>query len=270
MAMGNRKIGLGVMGWADMLILLGIPYASRGNRTGRPAHAVYTRSHEGNVWRAGPKQGSIPNWQAGHFAGGKPLRNATRNQHCAHGNHFHHSRVSSSIEPLFALAFQRMHVLQDETMDSVNGHFVEYLNRHGLFSNDIPATGYSGGHLPPISMSCPIRSGSYLPQHLRSPHPGISNTSLPFSGIQTMPYPKPSTCRLRQRPMWLMTFTGLPGNAVPRASPFSATSRQHHRYFSVALNQAPTPPGLCGISRRVWQASCPGLIAVIHRHHFSA
>jgi len=138
MAMGNRKIGLGVMGWADMLILLGIPYASHEatELADRLMRFIQDRTRETSEELA-QSRAPFPNWQAGHFAGGKPLRNATRTSIAPTGTISIIAGVSSSIEPLFALAFQRMHVLQDETMDSVNGHFVEYLNRHGLFSNDI-------------------------------------------------------------------------------------------------------------------------------------
>ncbi|HYG69361.1 MAG TPA: ribonucleoside-diphosphate reductase, adenosylcobalamin-dependent, partial [Anaeromyxobacteraceae bacterium] len=106
----NRKIGLGVMGWADLLVALGIPYDAPealaladelGRFVQREAHAESERLAEA--------RGPFPGWPTSEpaRAGRRPRRNATVTTIAPTGTLALIAGCSSGIEPLFALSYVR-------------------------------------------------------------------------------------------------------------------------------------------------------------------
>jgi ribonucleoside-diphosphate reductase alpha chain len=135
---GNRKIGLGVMGWADLLILLEIPYES--GRAVRLAELVmqfiHQKTMEASITLAS-QRGEFPNWKSSSYYPNVRIRHATLNSIAPTGTISIIANTSSSIEPLFALAFERQHVLNEETLVTVNELFVDYLKRHEYYSDEL-------------------------------------------------------------------------------------------------------------------------------------
>lgn len=138
MAIGNRKIGLGVMGWAELLILLDVPYDSENaiRLAEQLMRFILQKSTEASAELVGSR-GTFPNWQKSIYYPGKELRNATRTSIAPTGTISIIAGTSSSIEPLFALAFHRQHVLNEETLFSINDLFINYLKTHHLYSEKI-------------------------------------------------------------------------------------------------------------------------------------
>lgn len=138
MALGNRKIGLGVMGWADLLILLEIPYDSEKaiQLAAQLMQFINQKSMEASMVLAN-ERGAFANWEKSIYYPDTRIRNATRTSIAPTGTISIIADTSSSIEPLFALAFQRQHVLNEESLRSVNSLFINYLKNHNLYSEKI-------------------------------------------------------------------------------------------------------------------------------------
>lgn len=134
----NRKIGLGVMGWAEMLVKIGIPYDSEEavELASRLMRFIQKKSKATSKGLA-LQRGTFPNWKKSIYYPNEPLRHATCTSIAPTGTISIIADTSSSIEPLFALAYQRKHVLNDETLTSVNGLFLDYLYEHHHDVNDI-------------------------------------------------------------------------------------------------------------------------------------
>jgi ribonucleoside-diphosphate reductase alpha chain len=138
MAKGNRKIGLGVMGWAELLIKLEISYASEEavslgekmmqfiNETGKNASGLLAK-----------ERGVFPNWEKSIYSPGQPVRNATRTSIAPTGTISIIANTSSSIEPLFALALSRSNILKGQVLTEVNEIFVKYLKTKNLYSENV-------------------------------------------------------------------------------------------------------------------------------------
>lgn len=138
MALGNRKIGLGVMGWAELLIQLEIPYdTDQAVRLGRQMMQFIQEKARAVSVELAKTRGSFPNWPKSIYSPHTPVRNATRTSIAPTGTISIIAETSSSIEPLFALAFHRRHVLNEETLVSVNEHFLQYLKLHHLYSDKL-------------------------------------------------------------------------------------------------------------------------------------
>ncbi|WP_407356458.1 adenosylcobalamin-dependent ribonucleoside-diphosphate reductase [Methanolobus sp. WCC5] len=133
----NRKIGLGVMGFAEMLAILQIPYDSE--EAIRTAKRVMQFIREESVKRSvelGEKRGSFPNftgsmWEKEYHS----MRNATINTVAPTGTISMIANTSSGIEPIFALSFVR-NVMGTQLLE-VNPVFKRMAKDRGLYNTDI-------------------------------------------------------------------------------------------------------------------------------------
>lgn len=133
---GNRKIGLGVMGFAELLILLEVPYGSE--EAGRLAEKIAAFLNEESLrtsQQLAAERGVFPNWPASrHAERNMRVRHATRTSIAPTGTLSIIAGTSASIEPIFALAYRREGVLGGKTLVELNPLFMRYVRDRGLYS----------------------------------------------------------------------------------------------------------------------------------------
>ncbi|MGQ9546597.1 MAG: vitamin B12-dependent ribonucleotide reductase [Dehalococcoidia bacterium] len=135
----TRKIGLGVMGFADMLIQLGIPYDSeQGLATAEEvARFLSEEANKASVQLA-QERGVFPAFQGSVYdvPDGPRFRNASRTTIAPTGSLSIIANCSSGIEPLFALTYVR-HILEGEEFLEVNPYFEETARKLGFYSQNL-------------------------------------------------------------------------------------------------------------------------------------
>ncbi|HEY4719529.1 MAG TPA: adenosylcobalamin-dependent ribonucleoside-diphosphate reductase [Candidatus Methylomirabilis sp.] len=133
MTRGTNKIGLGVMGFAEMLIRLGVSYDS-ADAVRLAEHVMRVVADEALATSQvlAEERGVFPCWKGGaHEAQGVRVRHATRTAIAPTGTLSLIAGTSASIEPLFALAYRRTHILEGQVLYEVAPLLCEYLDRHG-------------------------------------------------------------------------------------------------------------------------------------------
>ncbi len=132
----NRRIGLGVMGWADLLLELGIPYNSDGAvRLGEEIMGFIRRIGHDASEKLADARGPFPRWSRSIYNGGRPIRNSTVTTIAPTGTISIIVGCSSGIEPIFAVAFR--HIVGDRHLTFVNPIFEEVARRRGFYSEEL-------------------------------------------------------------------------------------------------------------------------------------
>ncbi len=138
MTRSNRKIGLGVMGWADMLVELGVPYDSE--EAIRLAHEAMGFIHEEAIQASeelARDRGVFPNWEESTWKDrGRQVRNATLTTIAPTGTISIIAGCSSGVEPVFALAFIR-NVMDNTELPEAHPVLGRVLKERGLYSEGL-------------------------------------------------------------------------------------------------------------------------------------
>jgi ribonucleoside-diphosphate reductase alpha chain len=132
----NRKIGLGIMGWADMLVQMGIPYSSEEAITlaGDIMKFIHAEAQEASLELA-KKRGTFPNYKGSIYEkDGKKLRNATLTTIAPTGTLSMIASCSSGVEPLFAVAYTKT-VMDNTRLPEVNRYFLETARKRGFYTD---------------------------------------------------------------------------------------------------------------------------------------
>ena len=154
-----RRIGLGVMGWADLLLELRAPYDSeQALSLAREVMGFIQREADAASHNLAAMRGNFPEWgQSLYGPGGSegpmPLRNSTRTTIAPTGTLSIIANCSGGVEPVFALAFVRSHYLDKDDptkrveLNEVNEHFEEVARNEGFYSDALIDFLAHGGHL---------------------------------------------------------------------------------------------------------------------------
>jgi ribonucleoside-diphosphate reductase alpha chain len=156
-----RRIGLGIMGWADMLVRLGIPYNSeQAVETGRQLMRFVDEEAKVESERLAEQRGVFAEWEQSIWgpdatcardANGQRIRPMRRLRNCnlttvaPTGTISIIAGCSSGIEPLFAVAFMRNQA--GVLMPDVNEAFVAAAKREGWYSDELMQQIAEAGHI---------------------------------------------------------------------------------------------------------------------------
>ncbi|MBE0597080.1 MAG: vitamin B12-dependent ribonucleotide reductase [Desulfuromonadales bacterium] len=139
MTRANRKIGLGVMGWADMLIMLGLPYSDpEAVALGEELMRFITAEARQASRELAAMRGPFANFAGSTYAqrGEEPLRNATCTTIAPTGTISIIASASSGVEPLFAISFVRQ-VLDNDILLEVHPLFEKIARERGFYSPEL-------------------------------------------------------------------------------------------------------------------------------------
>jgi ribonucleoside-diphosphate reductase alpha chain len=157
MAKANRKIGLGVMGWADMLVQLGIPYNSdKAINLAKEVMEFIDYHSKIESMRLAKERGPFPNFKGSIYSNGKlirsktkfdwdrlkqeiaknGIRNATTTTIAPTGTISMIADSSSGIEPLFSLVYVK-NVMDGKKLVYVNKYFEKVAKEQGFYSKKL-------------------------------------------------------------------------------------------------------------------------------------
>jgi ribonucleoside-diphosphate reductase alpha chain len=132
----NRRIGLGVMGWADLLFRMGIPYDSQAalDLGDRLMAFIQEKAHDQSA-KLAEERGPFPNWSQSIYKHERPLRNSTVTTIAPTGTISMIAGCSSGIEPAFAIAFT--HKVGDRVLPFINHVFEQVARERGFYSEPL-------------------------------------------------------------------------------------------------------------------------------------
>ena len=139
MTRANRKVGLGVMGFADMLAMMGVPYASERavELAGELMRFISDEAVKASA-SLGRERGSFPNYAGSRLEGRgyDAMRNATVTTIAPTGTISIIAGASSGIEPFFAIAYIRR-VMDGTELLEVNDLFLKRAKDDGFYSEGL-------------------------------------------------------------------------------------------------------------------------------------
>ena len=159
MTKSNRKIGLGVMGFAEMLVKLGVPYDSEeGIATAEKVMSFISEEARKKSVELGEERGSFPNFEGSVWdkMGYNAMRNATVTSIAPTGTISIIAGTSSGIEPFFAISYVR-NVMGTQLFE-VNPVFEGIAKERGFYSNEL---------LTKIAKSGSIQNITEIPEDVR-------------------------------------------------------------------------------------------------------
>lgn len=136
--LNNRRIGLGIMGWAEALIRMGIVYGTSESeaKAEELMRFMNDTAHSASESLAA-ERGTFPNWQYSRWKTmGRPMRNATVTTIAPTGTISIIAGTTSGIEPLFAVCFVRR-VMEGTELVEVNPLFEEIAKERGFYSKEL-------------------------------------------------------------------------------------------------------------------------------------
>ena len=139
LARGNRKIGLGVMGWADMLIKMGLGYDSdEAVALGDKVMGFIDAEAKSASRALAVERGAFPNFPGSVYdtEGGSPIRNATVTTIAPTGTLSIIANCSCGIEPLFAVSYVRT-VMDNDRLVEVNSLFEDIAVKRGFYNREL-------------------------------------------------------------------------------------------------------------------------------------
>ncbi|MBW2180024.1 MAG: vitamin B12-dependent ribonucleotide reductase [Deltaproteobacteria bacterium] len=161
MVKGNRKIGLGIMGFADMLYHLQVPYNTEQalGIAEEVMDFIQKESHDASKY-LGEERGIFENFDKSIFKDKKDAayRNSTTTTIAPTGTLSIIAECSSGIEPLFALSFVRTVMDNDELLE-VNPYFESVARERGFYSKEL---------MDEIAQKGSIKSIAEIPEDIRN------------------------------------------------------------------------------------------------------
>ena len=160
MTKATRKIGLGIMGFADLLVQMGIPYnTAQGREVGSILMKfIYDEANVASL-ELGALRGAFPAWAESDYPIHENYRNACRLTVAPTGTISMIADTSNGIEPMFALAWKKQNILEGQSLYYVNSYFENIAKERGFYSDDL---------MEHLSMGGSIQSRTDVPEDIKS------------------------------------------------------------------------------------------------------
>ena len=158
----NRRVGLGIMGFADMLYQMGVPYNSpEGFTTAQRVMKIVNDAAHDTSEELAKTNGTFPNWEKSIFGpqGSNRLqRNAALTTVAPTGSISMFFDCSSGVEPFFALAYKKENIMGGDSLNYVNPYLTNALRARGLYTDEL---------LEDVTRTGTIQHRTDLPEDLR-------------------------------------------------------------------------------------------------------